>query len=98
MPTGTIVKYFDDRFFGFIRPSDGAKDIFVHLNDLKAGGIHNPREMMMVHYEISEGRNGKPRAANLKPGRPPPMLPPSEDKGVGSDVKWLRDENLAKHI
>lgn len=62
MTTGTV-KFFDkDKGFGFITPTDGSKDVFVHKNNIN-GTI---RDGDSVSYDVQEGRNGKgPEAANV---------------------------------
>ena len=34
MPNGRVKFYDDDKGFGFIEPSDGSKDIFVHITSV----------------------------------------------------------------
>lgn len=60
---GTLVKWDDERGFGFIRPADGGKDIFVHITGFpRATGRPDVGEQ--VSYEIEESDRG-PRAAQV---------------------------------
>ncbi|MBT6202221.1 MAG: cold-shock protein [Alphaproteobacteria bacterium] len=64
MATGTV-KFFDtSRGFGFIEPSDGGKDVFVHATAVEAAGMATLQEGDKVNYDIDMQR-GKPAAANL---------------------------------
>jgi CspA family cold shock protein len=54
------VKWFDaEKGFGFIKPSDGSKDIFVHRNNVENLG-HNQglEENEEVEFEVEETPKG----------------------------------------
>jgi len=61
MATGTVKFFNESKGFGFITPSNGGKDIFVHVTAL-SGQI---REGDEVTFEIEEGKKG-PGAVNVK--------------------------------
>ena len=62
MPTGTIKWFNPDKGFGFIKPSDGGKDLFVHHSETQGLTLN---EGEPVEFEIGEGRKG-PCAVNVK--------------------------------
>ena len=65
MATGTV-KWFDSaKGYGFIQPSDGSKDAFVHISAVERAGENSLREGQKVQYELVPGRNGKASAENL---------------------------------
>ncbi len=60
------VKWFNaQKGFGFIEPSTGGKDVFVHISALERAGISNLAEGQSVSYDVVDER-GKSAAANLK--------------------------------
>ena len=62
MKTGTV-KWFDTtKAFGFIKPDEGDKDIFVHQSDLVDATI---RENDKVEFETEDGPKGI-RAVQVK--------------------------------
>ncbi len=61
MNKGTVKFFNDSKGFGFIKPDDGGKDVFVHANGL----IDDIREGDQVSYEVEEGRKG-PNAVDVK--------------------------------
>lgn len=66
MATGTVKFFNGDKGFGFITPSDGAKDIFVHISALQVSGIQSLREGQKVSFDTEPDRTGKgPKAINL---------------------------------
>ncbi|MAB82774.1 MAG: cold-shock protein [Phycisphaerae bacterium] len=65
MPTGTIGRYFDQKGFGFIKPDEGEKDLFVHITEIKSEGVSTLTEGQRVTYEVVDGQKG-PKAVNVE--------------------------------
>ena len=64
MAIGTV-KFFDStRGFGFIKPEDGSKDVFVHKSAVENAGLTPLREGQRIQYEVVSER-GKSAAGNL---------------------------------
>ena len=58
------VKFFNEtKGFGFIKPDDGGKDIFVHVSAL--GGLQSLANDQRVTFDVEEGRRG-PQAVNVQ--------------------------------
>jgi CspA family cold shock protein len=67
MPNG-IVKWFNgQKGYGFIQPTDGGKDVFVHISAVERAGLGSLNEGQSLQYEIESNR-GKDSAVNLKVG------------------------------
>jgi CspA family cold shock protein len=73
--TGSIVKYFEDKGFGFIRPDNGGKDVFFHISRLTDGAATDLTPGSKVLYEVGMDRTGKTAATSLRV--PPPPEPPA---------------------
>ena len=65
MPTGTIGRYFDQKGFGFIKPDEGEKDLFVHITEIKTEGVSTLTEGQRVTYGVVDGKKG-PKAVNVE--------------------------------
>jgi CspA family cold shock protein len=61
MQQGTVKFFNEAKGFGFITPSNGGSEIFVHSTGL----IDNVRENSAVSYDVEEGRKG-PNAVNVQ--------------------------------
>ena len=65
MATGTVKFFNTQKGFGFIQPSDGSKDVFVHISAVQRAGLDTLVEGQKISYEIITER-GKQAASNLK--------------------------------
>ena len=65
MSTGKLKWYNGAKGFGFIVPSDGSKDVFVHVAALEAAGINHLTEGDAVSFELATEK-GRDKAVNIK--------------------------------
>ena len=61
MQEGTVKFFNETKGFGFITPSNGSEDIFVHVSGLTT----KIRENDLVSYEVQQGNKGL-NAVNVK--------------------------------
>ncbi|PZO41928.1 MAG: DNA-binding protein [Pseudanabaena frigida] len=59
---GQLTTWKDDRGFGFIKPDDGSKEVFLHISVLKGAG-RRPIVGDTIFYEKTIEANGKIRAS-----------------------------------
>lgn len=65
MSVSGVVKFFDvGKGFGFIKPDDGKRDVFVHIKDLKKAQIAALEADDRVTFDIEPSDRG-PRAVNI---------------------------------
>ena len=61
------VKFFNTtKGFGFIQPTTGGTDAFVHISAVERSGMTSLYEGQKVTYELETGRDGKQSAVNLQ--------------------------------
>jgi CspA family cold shock protein len=65
MSTGTVKWFNDEKGFGFIKPADGGKDLFVHHSAIQMGGYKSLKEGQQVEFEVRQGPKGL-QAANIR--------------------------------
>ncbi|HEY5604324.1 MAG TPA: cold-shock protein [Gammaproteobacteria bacterium] len=58
MATGTVKWFNDAKGFGFISPSDGSADIFVHFSAIQSNGFRSLAEGQAVRFEVEKGPKG----------------------------------------
>ena len=59
------VKWFNNsKGYGFITPSDGGKDLFVHMNSIMMEGYKTLTEEQLVTFQVEAGDKG-PVATNV---------------------------------
>jgi CspA family cold shock protein len=65
--TEGIVKFFNTtKGYGFIQPTTGGKDAFVHISAVERSGMTTLNEGQKVSFDLETGRDGKQSAVNLK--------------------------------
>ncbi len=65
MATGTVKFFNTQKGFGFIEPTDGSKDVFVHISAVERAGMTTLVEGQKISYDVVTDR-GKTNAANLQ--------------------------------
>lgn len=64
--TGTVKWFNSDKGFGFIQPTNGGPDVFVHISAVERAGLRGLNEGQKVSYElVADKRTGKTSAGNL---------------------------------
>jgi cold shock protein len=67
MSEGTVKWFNATKGYGFIQPSDGGTDVFVHVSAVERAGIRELREGQKVSYElVQDRRSGKMSADQLQ--------------------------------
>lgn len=65
MATGTVKFFNTQKGFGFIAPSDGSRDVFVHISAVERAGLGTLTEGQKVSFSVVNDR-GKSAASDLK--------------------------------
>ena len=75
--TGSVMTYFEEKGFGFLRPDGGGKDIFFHISRLHQGQATDLIPGAKVAYDLGMDRNGKIAASSVR------ILTPEEKPAEG---------------
>jgi cold shock protein len=65
MATGTVKWFNESKGFGFIAPSDGSADVFVHFSSIVGDGFRTLVEGQTVNFDTEKGPKGL-QATNVK--------------------------------
>lgn len=65
MAVGTVKWFNPQKGFGFIEPSEGGNDVFVHISAVEAAGWRSLDDGQKISYELQEEK-GKTSATNLE--------------------------------
>jgi cold shock protein len=65
MASGTVKWFNSQKGYGFIQPTGGGRDVFVHISAVERAGLSSLNEGQRVEFEIQENR-GKTSAENLR--------------------------------
>ena len=64
MATGTVKWFNPTKGYGFVQPTAGGKDMFVHISAVEQAGLSTLNEGQTIEYEIESNR-GKESAVKL---------------------------------
>ena len=64
MATGTVKWFNESKGYGFIAPSDGSADVFVHFSAIEGSGFKTLVEGQTVSFEVESSPKG-PQAARV---------------------------------
>jgi cold shock protein len=63
---GTVKFFNPDKGYGFIKPDDGSRDIFVHITAVEQAGMTTLAEGLKISFEVEPDKKGKgPKAIDL---------------------------------
>ena len=67
MAQSGVVKFFNgERGYGFIKPDDGGRDVFVHITAVEQAGLKGLNEGQHISFDVEPDKKGKgPKAVNL---------------------------------
>jgi uncharacterized membrane protein YsdA (DUF1294 family)/cold shock CspA family protein len=82
---GNIRSWNDERGFGFIAPTQGGDDVFVHVSAFRALGTR-PLLKQRVSFEVERGPNGKKRACHVIGVQAVPVVARSRKRKV--QTQW----------
>ena len=64
--TGTVKFFNAERGYGFIKPDDGGRDVFVHVTAVERAVLKSLNESQCISFEVEPDKKGKgPEAVNL---------------------------------
>jgi CspA family cold shock protein len=67
MQKGTVKWFNPTKGYGFIQPSGGDKDVFVHISAVERAGLSTLNEGQTLEFELVTNR-GRTSAENLRVG------------------------------
>ena len=65
MAVGTVKWFNNVKGYGFIQPTEGGKDVFVHISAVERAGLRTLVEGQRLSFEVQTER-GRSAAVNLK--------------------------------
>jgi cold shock protein len=66
MATGKVKWFNAQKGYGFIQPTSGGADVFVHISAVERAGMDGLQEGQTLSYDLEQGQRGRVSAVNLK--------------------------------
>lgn len=57
--TGTVKWFNNDKGYGFITPSEGGADVFVHISAVEQAGLKGLKENQKISYVVSQDQRSQ---------------------------------------
>ena len=71
MARGTVKWFNSQKGYGFIQPTDGGRDVFVHISAVERAGLSSLNEGQQIEFEIEDKPRkifrGEPQGEPLSP-------------------------------
>ena len=65
--SGTVKFFNGERGYGFIKPDDGGRDVFVHITAVESAGLKSLNEGQLIAFDVEPDKKGKgPKAVNIR--------------------------------
>ena len=65
MKTG-VISWFNNKGYGFNKPDDKSKDVFLHINELKKINLDTIESKTKISFETKEDKSNRISAINLQ--------------------------------
>jgi len=87
---GQLKRWNDRKGFGFIKPEDDQRDIFIHISALK-NMSRRPNVGDTIYYDIQTDQDGKTRAVDARIDGVEQLEPVSQQKNSNktNNSRWL---------
>ena len=66
MASGKVKWFNSQKGYGFIQPTNGGADVFVHITAVERAGMDGLQEGQTLSYDLEQGQRGRVSAVNLK--------------------------------
>jgi CspA family cold shock protein len=58
MQKGTVLRFNKIKGYGFIKPDEGDKEVFVHFSQVEMAGYKELKEGQRISFELEHGERG----------------------------------------
>ena len=66
MASGKVKWFNSQKGYGFIQPTNGGADVFVHITAVERAGMDGLQEGQNLSYDLEQGQRGRVSAVNLQ--------------------------------
>jgi cold shock protein len=70
MASGKVKWFNSQKGFGFIQPTNGGADVFVHITAVERAGMDGLQEGQTLSYDLEQGQRGRDARSGDAPASP----------------------------